>query len=184
MPNWMQWIVGAAALATAIGVLVKKVFLPGYRAAGAVEDIVPVMKDLATVFGGKTDVFRVLDEIASQFRSETGETLPTVVNRLVEAVARSETADELLKIGVEAQKQLAERDRQQLERLSLLLDRLAIRVERLIVAMDRLALDREEVAENLAARELQLDEASDAVASDLAAQRERERQTQEPEGDR
>ena len=169
MPVWGQFILGAGAVVTAIGVLWSKVFRPGMRAASAAEEMLPLLKNLTAVFRDSPDAFAVLHDIAGQFRTDSGSSLRDVVNRLEASAIENRRAGDALKVGVEATRILAERDRAQLDRLIILLDRLTIRVDDVSASGARIELDRAIVAEGLAARELTVDAATSVVAADLAA---------------
>jgi len=194
MPATAQWFITAAAVVTAVGLLIKKVVIPGYRGVGAIEDALPVFREFTATFRGKTDVFKVIEEIATQFRSDNGSSLRDAIDQLaksaesnrlsaqkaadVAAIAATTAerasddnrrANESLLIRFEAQRQLDEQRAQQQERLLIQSDRLMVRV-------DKMMSDREQVAAELAAREKKIDAASGGVASDLT---ERQRQIDE-----
>lgn len=169
MPDWTQWIILAAAVTTAIGVLFKLVFLPGYRAVGVIEEAVPVLRDLTATFKGNEHVFRILDEMASQFGTSSGSsTLREVVDQLEASAVKAVADSELLKVGVEAQKQLAERDRQAAERLTLMVDRLSVRVDRLITVTEGIGGEQAHVAEDLAAARQRADDTQSDEAGEAA----------------
>jgi len=191
VPGWAQLFITAAAVVTAVSLLIKKVVIPGYKGVGALEDALPVFKEFTATFRGKTDVFKVIEEIAQQFRSDNGSSLRDAVDQLgryaernrlsaekaAEVANRAATvaerasddnrrSNEALAIRFEAQRILDEQQAKQQERLLLQNDRLMVR-------MDQMMQDRAQVATELTAREKKVDDASGGVASDLT---ERQRQ--------
>src|SRR5688572_29613349 len=151
MPDWAQWFITAAAVVTALGLLVKKVIIPGYRGVGALEDALPVFREFTATFKGKTDVFKVIEEIASQFRTDSGSSLRDAVDQLglyaernrLSAERAAQVADQLV-IRFEAARQLDEQRANQQERMLLQNDRLLVRV-------DQMMFDRAQVATDLTA---------------------------------
>lgn len=122
MPVWAQIIIGASALIIALGVLWTKIIRPTAKMITLAEKLVPLLSKLAEVFKDDTNALNVLKEIAGQFRTDSGSSLRDVVNRI-------DGAADVLKLAVEAAKQLAERDREQLHRMEIFLDRLGQKVE-------------------------------------------------------
>lgn len=194
MPDTAQWFITAAAVVTALGLLIKKVVIPGYRGVGAIEDALPVFREFTAIFKGNTDVFSVIRDIALQFRSDSGSSLRDAIDNLAKmaeanrinaqkaadvaqaaALVAERASDdnrrsnEAMLIRFEAQRQLDEQRAQQQERMLLQSDRLMVRV-------DQMMTDRAQVAEDLTAREKKVDKASGGVASDLT---ERQRQVDE-----
>src|SRR5688572_12030241 len=194
MPDWAQWFITAAAVVTAVGLLIKKVIIPGYKGVGALEDALPVFKEFTATFKGKTDIFKVIEEIAQQFRTDSGSSLRDAVDQLgryaernrlsaekAAEVANSASAvaeraaddnrrsNDQMMIRFEAQRQLDEQRAQQQERMLLQTDRLMVQVNQMMS-------DRAQVATDLTAREKKVDAASGGVAADLT---ERQRQVDE-----
>jgi hypothetical protein len=173
MPAWVQVIGAITALLALLAALWSKVLRPGAGLITSTEEMLPLLRELTSVFRDSPGVFHVLNQIAAQFRTDSGSSLRDVVNRLEAAAVENRNAGEALKVGVEASRLLSERDRQQLDRLIVLLDRLTIRVDALAVSGVLLAEDRANVASDLVAREEKLDAATAGVASDLAASQQR-----------
>lgn len=184
MQEILVWISLIAASVTALGVLIKKILVPGYRGVGALEDALPVFKKFTTTFQDNTDVFTVIRDIGKQFKSDSGSTLRDSINRLEEmaetnrnniekaaalallVAEETKRSQEMLMVRFEAQRLLDEQQAAQQERILLRSDRLLVRVDAMIQ-------DRLKVASELAARERQIDAASTGVAEDLAASRQR-----------
>ncbi len=141
------WITGAAAVVLALGVLWTKALRPGARLISQAERTVPVMQALVDTFGRDTVVFSVLNEIAAEFRTNSGSTLRDVVDRLearlieqdardfkLEADLASATREALdvadkLRINVEAARLLSEADRRRMGELLVLLGRVSATVD-------------------------------------------------------
>jgi hypothetical protein len=188
---WVQWVIAAAAITTAVGVLFRKVLGPGYRAAGTIEDALPVFRAFTATFKGKTDVFVTLDNIAAQFRADDGSSLRDAIDGLEKAAKEAMTAAEAnrriaekaaddnrrandsLAIRFEAQRLVDEQRGLQQERMMLQVDRLMVRVDQLMASGVRIEASRDQVATDLTAREKLLDAATSGVASDLAASQKR-----------
>jgi len=124
MPVWMQVVLGAAALATAFGVLWAKVVKPGAAFITLVGKLHPLLQNLVDAFSGEANLLQVLHEIAGEFKTDSGSSLRDVINRLdvaaaANAVAVEETrrATDLLKIAVESARQLAEGDRAEVRQI-------------------------------------------------------------------
>lgn len=150
MPTWIQAVLGAAALVTALGVLWRKVVRPAFKVAKAADELVPLLRDFTEAFRGTPQVFLILDEIASQFRTDGGSSLLDIINKL-----RDLTHE--LAVAAEAARQLSAQDRITLARLGVLLADLDVKA-------DARAEDAETVADRLAVAQA----AVDGVAADLA----------------
>jgi hypothetical protein len=173
MPTWIQVIIGAAALATAIGILWAKVLKPGAKLIATMENLLPVSRELVKAFKDTPEAFKVLHEIAVQFKTDSGSSLRDVVNRLETAANESRVAAEQLKVGVEATKLLSEMDRARIDRFMMKLDRLDVKVTAGAATGMRIEKAATGVADDLAAAHRRADEADggDAgSAADAAAQ--------------
>jgi uncharacterized phage infection (PIP) family protein YhgE len=198
MPDWIVWLITIPVAMTAVGFFIRRLIIPGYRMIGSVEDAVPVFKEFTATFQNDPDIFKVIKDIASQFRTDSGSSLRDAVDQLgklaetnlanveeathiaqmASSLAERSAEDnrrsnEALTIRFEAQRQLDEHQALQQERLMLQIDRVVTRV-------DQLMLDRTQVAEKLVVREKEvdailaerqqlLDAAVGGVAEDLAA---------------
>lgn len=151
MPFAVQAILVAAAVVSALGVLWSKLGRPTWKIAKAADELVPLLRDFTEAFRGTPQVFLVLDEIARQFRTDSGSSLRDVVNRL-EALINEQA------LAGEAARQLSADDRRTLARLVLLLDLVDAKA-------DTLTSDRADVAANLERAQA----AVEGVANDLAA---------------
>lgn len=151
MPIWIQYILAVGALVGAVGVIWSKVIKPTLKFFATAEEMLPLLKELTAEFKGTPDAFKVLDEIVAQFRTDSGSSLRDVVNRLDDAAKENRAAAEVLKVGVESQKLLAEQDRKELQRLVTLLDRLTVKVEDGAATSARIEEQAADVADDLAA---------------------------------
>jgi hypothetical protein len=173
MPAWVQIILTVAAGLTAIGVIWKKLVRPLASMIALGEQMMPLMVKLTEVFKGDPNALSVLNDIAAQFRTDSGSSLRDVVNRIDKAAEANHAAAEVLKVGVEAAKQLAERDRAQMQRLEIYLDRLGVKVDAGSATGMRIEKHASGVAEDLAAAHKRADEVSSGdagSAADAAAQ--------------
>lgn len=151
LPVWVQAVMAAAALVGATGVLWRKIVLPGYRLARAADELAPLLRDFTHAFKDTPHVFLILDEIADQFRTDSGSSLRDAVDRL-------ETATQALHIRAEASRQLSAEDRKTLALLELLLDKLDLKADAAAVIVAE-GQDRADAAEGEDAGE-----AADAAA--------------------
>jgi hypothetical protein len=182
MPGWVQAVLSAAALVTAAGVLWQKVLRPLVRAAATGEVMLPILQELTVKFRDVPGIFDILKDMASQFRTDSGSSLRDVVNALEasleqvqaaieKAEHRALAAAQFLQVGLDVDRKMDERDREQLSRMVRELDRV---VDRLV----RLEAGAGVVAENLAVAQ----SAVEGVAADLAAAHDRADETAGPAG--
>jgi methyl-accepting chemotaxis protein len=182
VPGWVQAVLSAAALVTAAGVLWAKVLHPLIRAAATGEVMLPILQELTVKFRDVPGIFDVLKDMASQFRTDNGSSLRDVVNALEASLAnvhstiekaehRALAAAQFLQVGLDVDRKMDERDREQLSRIVREMDRLADRLE-------RLEEGAEVVADNLAVAKT----AVEGVAADLAAAHDRADDSAGPTG--
>ena len=130
MPTWATYIVIAAAVVTASSVLWIKLIRPLANLITMTGKLLPLLTVLTETFEDNPDAFKVLADIAAEFRTNDGSSLKDQVDRIERigiaaagvAEAARLAADEL-KIGVEARRLMAEQDRKQMQDLMLKLDR-------------------------------------------------------------
>lgn len=108
MPGWAQIILTAAALVTAVHVIWTRLLKPLVVVRDEMKESVPVMREAVVAMKDAPGTFLVLQEIASQFRTDSGSSLRDVVNRL-------ETALQVLKVADEAARVLSVQDRAKLQ---------------------------------------------------------------------
>lgn len=152
MSGWPAWVVAAAAAVTALGILWRRVVHPTIRLVSQVNTAIPVLQDLTGTFKDSPGTFKVLDEIAAQFRTDSGSSLRDVVNRL-------EVAADRLRVGAETARQLAERDRVEVRNLLTNVDRLAVVLQTVVESGERTEAGDAVVAENLVDSQARADEA-------------------------
>lgn len=117
MPVWAQLLIGVAAVVIASGVIWAKVLLPGARLVSLLDNLLPLLRDLNTHIGESPHSFEILSEIVAQFRTDSGSSLRDAVDRLEKTAVENRAAAEVLKVNVEAARQLSEEDRQQMANL-------------------------------------------------------------------
>lgn len=126
MPAWAQWVLGAAALVTAIKVL--------WTVIGKLSTIIvlqrelqPVLIDLLKQFEDSPGAFKVLKEMSQEFRSDSGSTLKDQMNRLEHALELMRLVAKAQAVSMLSQAELAADDRAKLGDLLLRLDRLNVK---------------------------------------------------------
>jgi len=171
-------VIAAGAVAAALGALWKFVFRPVggflYNFVQAVHEMLPLLRQLTAVFRDNPNAFSVLNEVAAQFKTDSGSSLRDAVDSLTRSAEQNKTDALVLKINAEATKQLSEQDRENLQRLLLLLDRLTIRVDASSATALRVEQAQQIVAVDLAAAQHRADSTSGeaGAAADAAAQTE------------
>jgi methyl-accepting chemotaxis protein len=125
MPSWVQWLIGAAAVVTAAGVLWTKAVRPMARLIAAADEMLPLLRDLTRYLKDSPDAFKILGEIVAEFRTDSGSSLRDVVNRLDRASMENRIAAEVLAEKVEAVKILAREDRAGAARIMAILEAMA-----------------------------------------------------------
>jgi len=182
MPTWMIIIIGCAALVTALGVLWSKVLRPAATLITEAERAIPVLRDVTATFSGDSNVFKVIREIAAQFRTDSGSSLRDVVNRLEEAAAASKVTDEqlrasteALRVSAESTKELAREDRAHVAELLTLLQTLNGKVDvnssRVLDAASEAGIVADDLEASHKRAELHADDAVPGLAADAAARR-------------
>lgn len=179
IPIWGQYILGLAAILTAITVIWKYLLKPTLQFYGTAEKGVPLVRKLVETFESNPEAFDVLEQIAAQFRTDSGSSLKDQINRLEEAAIRQEAAAvkaeanaDHLKIGVETQKQLAEDDRRKLSELMIQLGVNANAMAAMTANIANMQATAREVARDLADSHSRADAITGAPgeAADAAAQ--------------
>lgn len=137
MPAWIQWLIGIAAAIGAVTVIWTKLIRPLGRLVVYTQEILPLLQELNKQFKGNLSSFGVLEEIAAQFKTDSGTTLRDVVNRLeLSAKEQSEGAAKLrvnalgLAEDVEAVKASAKKDRTEAAHRLELLDEIIAKFKR------------------------------------------------------
>jgi hypothetical protein len=154
MPLWFQVILASAALVTALGVLWKKVLKPILRAIHLAEEMLPLLKTLTAEFKDTPHAFKILDQIIGEFRTDSGSSLRDVVDRLESAAQENAAIADGLRVSLETDRRLSERDREDVGQLRMLLDRLSVKIDRGEVARDHSTQILEKIAAVVAVRPL------------------------------
>jgi hypothetical protein len=178
MPRWLEYILWAAALLTAVTLIWTRVVRPVAKLITVTTEMLPLLNEFVQVFRDSPGTFKVLDDIAAQFKTDSGSSLRDVVDRLDLAAKENRIAAEFLKVGVETQKQLAEQDRATLQRTLVLLDRLGVKLETTSEITKGIVRDAESVAADLAESHKRADDAGNehGAAADAAVKSQKENQ--------
>ena len=181
MPTWVTYILGAAALIAALGVIWAKLIKPLAKLITLLSDAVPMLSTLLEVFKKNPNLLKVIYEIADQFKTDSGSTLRDVVNRLEVAAQKQEVNAEGLKVGVETVKQVAGLDRERVEKLIISTDRLSVKLDTAVATVYRIEHHASSVADDLAAAHKRADEVNEGEAGSAAdaAARQTEREKRE-----
>lgn len=143
MPVWGQVVLSVAAVCGAVVYLWSKVLRPGAQLISTMDRLLPVAKELAEQFHDAPEAFKTLREIAVQFKADSGTSLRDVINRLEVAANENRASAEVLKVNVEAARQLAEQDRQQLAALIAKLDLANSKIDQAVDIRDSIAANLE-----------------------------------------
>lgn len=169
LPVWAQWL---ALITLVVGIAVafwQKVVRPAATLIATSEQMLPLLKELTKVFKDNPNYFKVLEGVASQFQVNDGSSLRDVIDRLEEKADHVRQASELLKVGVEASRLLAEQDREQLQRLIVLVDRVTVRVDAGAATSSRIEKAATGVADDLAEAHRRADEVAHGGEAGAAA---------------
>lgn len=144
-PTWISYGIALGALIAAMGTAWRTVLNPIRKFANRAEAMFPLLIELTETFKDSPHAFAVLDDIISQFKTDSGSSLRDVVNRLevmgqenAAQIALTKALADTLAIGVESARQLAVRDREELSRLLLQQDRQAAKIDACLLALDKL----------------------------------------------
>ncbi len=147
MPAWVTIVIAAGAVVTALGILWTKALKPAALTISAASEMVPLARRLVELFGNDPTLFDVIHDFAAQFRNNNGSSMRDVVDRLEKlalgaearasslehdlatASATAKATADVLKVNVEAAKQLAEHDRRRISELLMLLGRVSANVD-------------------------------------------------------
>lgn len=151
MSTWLQILLGIAAGLTALATIFRLVISPMAKLVTLQQAVMPLQRELVRVFGGEPTRLDVLDEIASQFKTDSGSSLRDVVNRLEDAATENSNAADMLKIRVEAVRVLAGEDREKIQRLLFVLETITIQINKTGGGVLRIEAAAKSVADDLAA---------------------------------
>lgn len=128
MPIWAQVIVSISILVVAVGVLWKKVLKPMAKLVALLDKSLPVLKELVIRFEDQPHAFKILNEVAAQFRTDSGSSLRDVVNRLEQAANENKSSAIRLGVNLEGERKLAEQNREAMRRLADLVNKISRKV--------------------------------------------------------
>jgi len=133
VPGWATAVIGAAAVITALGILVQKVIRPGARVISEAEDLLPIFREILVLVRDLPQLFKVTKDMAEQFKNDSGSSLRDAIDGLTTEMADSRRYAESLRGDLELDRRLAQRDRedfrQEFKSSLLRLDRLAVKVD-------------------------------------------------------
>lgn len=136
MPIWLQWIIGVGAATGALSVIWTKVIRPLARLANYSQQLLPLLTELTLQFKDNPAAFGILEEIAAQFKTDSGTTLRDVVNRLEKSAEEQREGARELRIkaqglaeDVEAVKESARKDRAEAAHRLALLDEVLVKLK-------------------------------------------------------
>ncbi len=158
MAVWVQWVIAAAALVTALGVLWRQAVLPAVRKIASEQVTRPVLDRIVDIYKDNLNHFSVLDDIARQFKTNAGSSLKDSVNRLESAAEESARTAHEAAVAVKGLAVEAEASRRQTSEMRVLLDDLRAQVR-----LGMLSVLRQEAGQQAQ------DAGAAVVASDLAA---------------
>lgn len=180
METWQKYILGAAGLLLALGVIWRQFLKPTLDFYSTAKQLVPLLKEIARVFGNDPDALGELKMIAAQFTTDGGSSLKDQINRLEATAERQEQAAqkaeanaEHLKVGVATQKSLAQDDREQLQKMLVEFGVNARLMATLTKHVEEIQKNAAHVADDLREAHKRADEVSDqphGAAADAAAQ--------------
>jgi hypothetical protein len=81
-------VVGIAAFVVAAGIIWTKLLRPAARLIVLGESLLPLLQNMVEHLGHTSEPFSVLNEIVAEFRTDSGSSLRDVVNRLEQSVGR------------------------------------------------------------------------------------------------
>lgn len=164
MPDWLQWVLWAAAGVTALGVIWSKVIKPVYRIISQVEDMLPVWTAATQQLADVPAAFQILRDIIAQLRSDSGTTIKDALNRMEAAITDAAKLANEAKVEIAADRRVDHISRNEMQKQVLVLDRLGQKVDNFMTSLARMEAATGVVAFNLATAQ----SAVDGVASDLA----------------
>jgi hypothetical protein len=171
LQHWIQIVLGAAGLVLALGVIWNKILHPVIKFVGLLDVMRPLLQEFVKVFRDRPEAFNILGEIVTAFPAVSGSSLPDVIKRIDQGIETSRIAADVLKVGLEADRKLAQRDREELRSLLLHVDRVAVKVDEGVATSLRNEEKVTHVAEDLAASHRRADESpgeSSGAAADAA----------------
>lgn len=86
-PIWVQYVIGVAAGATAFGTIWRLLIKPLADLISTMHELTPLLKNMAGAFARTPNPFDVLEEIISEFRTDSGSSLRDAIDKLTEQVA-------------------------------------------------------------------------------------------------
>lgn len=149
MPTYLAITIAVASGLVAMGTVWRMLIKPMAELIVLEQKLLPLLKDQVRVLGMIPQVWEVVAEIVEQVRTNAGSSMKDILNRLDDSSKANARAADVLKVEVEASRQLAVADREQLSRLLQTLDRLTVKVNAGDVQRDRMEAATATVAADL-----------------------------------
>jgi len=164
IPYWLQLVSGTAAALLGIGAILRwlwrKIIKPGATIIHETDEMI------------QENILKIVREMASQFRTDSGSSLKDVTNRLEASAEKADERLDQLRISMETQKVMMEQDRtlnrHQAQNLIVKSEQMWVQIQTVIERMDKEQLARVHLAAELTKRDQVLDKATAGIALDLA----------------
>lgn len=171
MPQWVVFLGASAFVVTSIYTLWTKAIRPGAKVIAEWERMLPVWRNATRALEDVPEAFSVLKEIVSQVRNNAGSSMLDMLEKLSRQADEDRQATRIIAINLEADRQLAIRDREQVARLLVEQDRITQRLNQAIDALSEMANADHVVAINLSAAQSRAESAptDPGAAADAAS---------------
>lgn len=171
MPTWVVVLGAIAFVITSIYTIWTKAIRPGARVIAEWERMLPVWRDATNALEDVPQAFNILKEIVSQVRTNSGSSILDMIRNLTKQAEDTKVEAHSMAVQLEADRQLAIRDREQISLLLLQQDRTAQRLDHAISELSKMATANDVVANNLANAQARADEAplDPGAAADAAS---------------
>lgn len=123
MPTWLSITIGIGGGITSLAIMWRQILRPGAKLIAALDEAVPLLHVAVDSFGQNSTALKVLADIASQFRTDSGSSLRDVINRLEQAAFDAAAVARVAKEKAEAVRLLAVEDRENMAELQVLVER-------------------------------------------------------------
>lgn len=164
MPNWVVVLGAIAFVVTSLYTIWSKAIRPGAKVISEWERMLPVWRSATVALEDVPEAFGILKEIVYQVRNNSGSSLLDMMQKISQQVDEERRESHSMAVQLEADRQLAVRDREQLSRLLIEQDRTTQRLDRAIDVLTRIVMADRVVAENLLVAQGEVDQ----VAANLA----------------
>lgn len=94
IPNWLQIVLWSAGGIAALTVIWKQLLHPLAKLISYLQEALPLVRELTTQFKDTPNSFSVLEEIAAQFKTDSGSTLRDIINAIQKSIESLKTSAE------------------------------------------------------------------------------------------